>query len=71
VRLPQDLSDASVQKRLTDGEIFWKLSTGLRNGREVAMPGFTKEVPAEEDRWKLVLWVRTLGSPVAGAPAVP
>jgi mono/diheme cytochrome c family protein len=55
-----DLTDAALQERLTDGEILWKMTTGLRSGTDVIMPGIAKRVPVEEDRWKLVRFVRTL-----------
>jgi mono/diheme cytochrome c family protein len=55
-----DLTDAALQERLTDGEIMWKITTGLRSGTDVIMPGIMRRVPVEEDRWKLVRFVRTL-----------
>ena len=55
-----DLTDAALQERLTDGEILWKVTTGLKSGTDVIMPGIVQRVPAEEDRWKLVRFVRTL-----------
>jgi mono/diheme cytochrome c family protein len=57
-----DLSDRAVQERLTDGEIFWKITNGRRQGDEVVMPGIAHRVPSEEDRWKLVRFVRTLAA---------
>ncbi len=58
---PADLSDPVFQSILTDGEIFWKLSTGRRKGKEVLMPAFAEEkIPVEEDRWKVVAYVRSL-----------
>lgn len=58
--LPKDLGDPARQDRLTDGEIFWKLSKGHRQGADVIMPAFSERVPSAEDRWKVVLFVRTL-----------
>ena len=55
-----DLTDPALQERLTDGEILWKMTTGLKSGTDVIMPGIVQRVPAEEDRWKLVRFVRTL-----------
>ena len=55
-----DLTDAALQERLTDGEILWKITTGLKSGTDVIMPGIVQRVPAEEDRWKLVRFMRTL-----------
>ena len=57
---PADLSDPVFQSLLTDGEIFWKMSTGRRKGKEVLMPAMSEKIPAEEDRWKVVAYVRSL-----------
>ena len=57
-----DLTDAALQERLTDGEILWKITTGLKSGTDVIMPGIVQRVPAEEDRWKLVMFMRTLAT---------
>jgi mono/diheme cytochrome c family protein len=58
-----DLRDAERQKRVTDGEIFWKITTGRREGPDVVMPSMARRISREEDRWMLVLFVRTLGRP--------
>ena len=55
-----DLTDPALQARLTDGEVLWKITTGLKSGTDVIMPAIVQRVPAEEDRWKLVLFTRTL-----------
>jgi mono/diheme cytochrome c family protein len=57
-----DLTDPALQERLTDGEILWKITTGLKSGTDVIMPGIVQRVPAEEDRWKLVMFMRTLAT---------
>lgn len=57
-----DLTDPALQDRLTDGEILWKITKGRRNGTEVVMPGIAQRVPVEEDRWKLVRFMRTLAT---------
>jgi mono/diheme cytochrome c family protein len=56
---PRDLSQPDVQAGLTDGEIFWKIGTGWRPSGRIVMPGVRSEV-SEEDRWRLVLYVRSL-----------
>ena len=61
-RAPQDLTDAKVQAGMTDGEIFWKLGSGFKEDAQIIMPSFTEEIPKDEDRWKLVHYVRTLGA---------
>lgn len=56
---PRDLSRPEVQAGLTDGEIFWKVGAGWRPKGRIVMPGIGTEV-SEEDRWRLVLYVRSL-----------
>jgi mono/diheme cytochrome c family protein len=59
---PADLSDPVYQSLLTDGEIFWKMSTGRRKGKEILMPAMVEKMPADEDRWKVVAYVRSLAA---------
>jgi mono/diheme cytochrome c family protein len=56
---PRDLSRPDIQAGLTDGEIFWKIGAGWRPKGRIVMPGIGTEV-TEEDRWRLVLYVRSL-----------
>jgi mono/diheme cytochrome c family protein len=65
---PHDLSDPALQKRMTDGEILWKVTEGRSDGGHVLMPGFAEDIPSEEDRWRVVHYVRTLKG---SAPAKP
>ena len=58
----RDLTDPEVQRRLTDGEIFWKISTGRKKEDEMAMPAFARQIGAE-DRWRIVRFVRSLEAP--------
>jgi mono/diheme cytochrome c family protein len=60
-RPPHDLTDAAVQTMLADGEIFWKMTAGYRKDGKVIMPAYGKLVPSDEDRWRIVQYVRTLG----------
>lgn len=53
-RRPADLSSPALQQRLTDGEIFWKVTEGRK-----PMPTFRRKL-TEEERWKLVHYVRSL-----------
>jgi mono/diheme cytochrome c family protein len=57
---PRDLTAPAVQARLTDGDLFWKISKGRQVGSEVVMPASEEKVTSEEDRWKIVLFVRSL-----------
>ncbi len=60
-RAPKDLTDAKVQASMSDGEIFWKISTGLKEGGQVIMPSYGEEIAKEEDRWSVVHFVRLFG----------
>jgi mono/diheme cytochrome c family protein len=62
---PRDLTRSEVQARLTDGEIHWKIVSGLRWQGRIIMPAFGEEIPNEENRWRLILFVRTLAAPTA------
>jgi mono/diheme cytochrome c family protein len=68
IKPPEDLTSVAKQAKLTDGEIFWKLTTGLKDGADVIMPAYKREIPADDDRWKVVLFVRTLPIPPSPAP---
>jgi mono/diheme cytochrome c family protein len=57
---PKNLTDPALQARLTDGEIFWKLSTGRRIGSREYMPAFASKIPSDDKRWAIVLFVRSL-----------
>jgi len=54
---PANLTDAHMMSQMTDGEIFYKIS----EGRD-PMPSFKKKF-SDEDRWRLVNYVRTLSAP--------
>lgn len=51
---PADLTDAGFMKGITDGEIFYQISEGKK-----PMPSFKKRL-TEQQRWGLVLFVRSL-----------
>jgi mono/diheme cytochrome c family protein len=59
---PADLTDPVFQGLLTDGEILWKVTNGRRRGKEILMPAMAEKIPLEEDRWKLVAFVRSLAA---------
>jgi mono/diheme cytochrome c family protein len=54
---PADLTDAGHMKGITDGEIFYQISEGRK-----PMPSFKKRL-TEEERWELVLFVRSFARP--------
>jgi Cytochrome C oxidase, cbb3-type, subunit III len=58
---PRDLTDPNVQENLTDGDIFWRLSKGLKKDDDIIMPSYETKLPEETERWQLVLFVRELG----------
>jgi len=66
---PGNLTDAKHMSMLTDGELFYQISEGRK-----PMPAFKKRL-TEEQRWQLVLFVRSFAAPAAarevqsGAPA--
>jgi mono/diheme cytochrome c family protein len=51
---PTSLVDAKHMSSVTDGEIFYQISQGRK-----PMPAFKKRL-SEEERWQLVLYVRSL-----------
>jgi mono/diheme cytochrome c family protein len=52
--LPRDLTDGVYMNAVSDGELFYKISEGHR-----PMPAFKKRF-SEEQRWQLVLFIRSL-----------
>jgi mono/diheme cytochrome c family protein len=54
---PTDLSDAIRIPAISDGELFFKISEGHR-----PMPGYKRRL-TEDQRWQLVLLIRTLSGP--------
>ena len=54
---PADLTDAGHMRAITDGEIFYQISEGRK-----PMPSFKKRL-TEEERWGLVLFVRSFVRP--------
>ncbi len=59
---PANLSNADVWRQ-TDGEIFWKISTGRQ-----PMPTW-ETVLEEEDRWNVVNYLRSTFAPLKAGPA--
>jgi mono/diheme cytochrome c family protein len=64
---PSDLTDKAEINKLTDGEIFYQISEGRK-----PMPSYKKKL-TEEQRWQLVLLVRSFaaGQEAAQANAKP
>lgn len=59
---PGDLTDAKRMASQSEGELFWKISEGKK-----PMPAFKKRM-TEEQRWQLVLFVRSLSASSADEP---
>lgn len=51
---PTNLADAPHMNATSDGELFYKISQGLK-----PMPAFKKKL-ADRQRWQLVLFIRSL-----------
>jgi mono/diheme cytochrome c family protein len=51
---PSDLTDAPKMNAKSDGELYFQITEGRK-----PMPSFKKKLP-EEQRWQLVLFVRSL-----------
>src|SRR5262249_35844230 len=63
---PADLTDAPHMNTVTDGALFYQISQGRK-----PMPAFKKRM-TEEQRWQLVLLVRSFApQPVEDKPAAP
>lgn len=54
-RKPADLTNKERMAKMTDGELFWKISKGI-NG---IMPAGERRM-SEEERWHVVNYIRTL-----------
>jgi len=54
-RKPADLTNKERMSKRTDGELFWKISKGIRG----IMPAGERRM-TEEERWNVVNYVRTL-----------
>lgn len=51
---PADLSNKEIMARLTDGELFWRITKGKQ-----PMPSFEKTL-SEKERWHIINYLRTL-----------
>jgi mono/diheme cytochrome c family protein len=60
---PSDITGVRHMNTVTDGELFYQISEGRK-----PMPSFKRRL-TEDQRWGLVLFVRTLSSSVA--PPIP
>lgn len=54
---PADLATVEARDRMTDGEIFYKITEGRK-----PMPGMARTL-SEEERWQVVHYLRTLQPP--------
>ena len=55
-RKPADLTNKERMTSMTDGEVFWKITKGIRG----IMPAGEKRMPEASERWDVVNYVRTL-----------
>lgn len=54
---PADISTAEARDRMTDGEMFFKITEGKK-----PMPGMARTL-SDEERWQVVHYLRTLQPP--------
>ena len=54
-RKPADISSKERMSAMTDGEVYWKITKGIRG----IMPAGEKRM-SEEERWNVVNYIRTL-----------
>lgn len=62
---PADFTDAPHMNTVTDGALFYQISQGRK-----PMPSFKRRM-TEDQRWQLVLLIRSFGPPVTKQPEVP
>ena len=55
-RKPADLTNKERMTAMTDGEVFWKITKGIRG----IMPAGEQRMKTDEERWHVVNYVRTL-----------
>ena len=55
-RKPADLTNKERMTSMTDGEVFWKITKGIRG----IMPAGEKKMAEATERWDVVNYVRTL-----------
>jgi hypothetical protein len=63
--LPADLTDAARMAKVTDGEIFYQITEGRR-----PMPSFKNRL-TQDQRWQLVLLVRSFSPPIVAPKLKP
>jgi mono/diheme cytochrome c family protein len=57
--LPTDLTNAAHMRKLSDGEVFYQITEGKK-----PMPSYKNKL-TEQQRWQLVLLVRSFSTPVS------
>jgi mono/diheme cytochrome c family protein len=62
---PSDLTDAAHMNKLSDGEIYYQITQGRK-----PMPSFRNKL-TEDQRWQLVILVRSFSGAIAFPPAQP
>jgi mono/diheme cytochrome c family protein len=55
-RKPADLTNKERMSAMTDGELFWKISKGIKD----IMPAGENKMKEPEERWHVVNYIRTL-----------
>jgi mono/diheme cytochrome c family protein len=60
---PTNFTDTKVMQEVTDGELFYKMTQGRK-----PMPSFKRRL-SDEQRWQMVLLIRSFAVPPSSAPA--
>jgi mono/diheme cytochrome c family protein len=63
--MPTNFTNAREMSRLTDGELFWKITHGHR-----PMPAFESKL-TETERWQVVDYIRTFAKQSGWSPSKP
>jgi mono/diheme cytochrome c family protein len=61
--MPSDFTNAAEISRVSDGELFWKITHGHR-----PMPAFEDRLN-DTERWQVVDYIRTFANPPTTPPA--
>jgi mono/diheme cytochrome c family protein len=65
--LPTSFTDQAAMAKVSDGELFWKITNGNGNGGK-GMPAYNNQY-SDTDRWNLVNYIRSFKAEKAAATA--
>lgn len=64
---PKDLTDAALQRDISDGELFWRITNGIVEGDNIIMPAYEAKIRSDLERWQVVVFVRQLARDAAAS----